>query len=648
MLRTTKQLRKLFFLLAISVFIGCLLTALSLIRQMTTEAKALQPPSSTNYYVCDCSTDADSDCVSGDDANSGTIGSPWRTYEKARSEFDSLSAGDAIRFCRGGAFDLTVPSSRWVNYNCTAATPCTVGDYIPPWASGDEARPILWRTSSSHGFALEDGGNADHDEGYVFENLDLRCTVCETSGGNGFFLYNDVDDVLIDNVRVDGFGIGIHLGGSNPCSSDPNCNGRNERLTVRNATIINSVTQGHLGGGEGLVIEDSYFENNGSGTMFDHNIYVSNASNMRIAGNELYRSSLNAQGYCGGVSLVAHGVITNFVIENNLVREDVGFVTQGCWGIAVDPGYGSAEQFNNVTIRGNRVVNVGNSAIGVGACVNCLIENNAIIHQQDFNVIAIAAPNRTPGAGDAETTDVVVRNNSILVGSGGTAIRVNREGSGHSILSNAIQYTGSDSNWNCLEADLPAASYNTIDYNVCGYGAGEWANGVGNLSVWQILGWGTSSQAADPGFTSSSDLSPISESASIVDAGHPTLSAPNDINGDPRDLVPDAGAYEFRPMLWLQGTPGNQSIRLNWSVNTTLPVTSTWHIDYYTQTVTAPFSVTNIISPTRVHTLTNYIINDQQYTVTLYAILDEIPWLSDTVRVTPTDIKQVYLPIVLK
>jgi hypothetical protein len=426
---------------------------------------------------------------------------------------------------------------------------CTVGDYTPPWASGDEARPILTKSSDGNAFALEDGGNADQDGGYIFQNLDLRCTVCDSTNGKGFFLYNDVDDVLIENVRLDGFAIGVHLAGSNACSAAPNCNGLNERLTVRNATIINSHRQGHLGGGNDLVIEDSYFENNGSGTVFDHNIYISEASNVRISGNELYRSSLNAQGKCNGVPLVAHGVMPNLVIENNLVREDVGFAEPACWGIAVDPAYSSAERFDNLVIRGNRVVNVGNVAIGSASCVDCLIENNVVIHEQAFGVRAIAVPNRTPAAGDAETTNVTVRNNSIFVSSDGTAIQVNQEGTNHTIVSNAIHYTGNSSNWNCLDADLPVSSYDAIDYNVCGASYGEWANGVGDLSAWQAAGWGAHSQAADPGFSSSSDLSPASASAAIVDAGHPTGSTDSDINGQPRDSAPDAGAYEWNGVV---------------------------------------------------------------------------------------------------
>ena len=100
-------------------------------------------PTATTYYVCECDNEADGDCVNGNDGNVGdAIIAPWRTFEQARIQFGNLAAGDAILFCQGGAFAASNTNDRWVNYNCTTATPCTVADYTPPWASGDENRPI--------------------------------------------------------------------------------------------------------------------------------------------------------------------------------------------------------------------------------------------------------------------------------------------------------------------------------------------------------------------------------------------------------------------------------------------------------------------------------------------------------------------------
>ncbi|MFC1976419.1 glycosyl hydrolase family 28-related protein [Chloroflexota bacterium] len=109
------------------------------------------------------------------------------------------------------------------------------------------------------------------------------------------------------------------------------------------------------------------------------------------------------------------------------------------------------------------------------------------------------------------------------------------------------------------------------------------------------------------------------------------------------------GPYTCAKNLTLAASPADRTIYLHWTVDPayTLLATSTWHIDYYTQTVTAPFTATNIISPTRAYTLTNHVENYEWYTITLYAMVDSVPFLSDTVRVMPTDIF-VYLPVVLK
>ncbi|MAT95664.1 MAG: hypothetical protein CL608_00735 [Anaerolineaceae bacterium] len=502
-------------------------------------------PTATTYYVCDCQPGADGDCAAGSDANSGTDpAAPWQTYEQARTQFNSGSAGDEIRFCRGGAFDLgSGGSSRWTNNNCTAAEPCVVADYTPPWATGDEGRPILSRPSDEHVFELANSGDAVTDGGYTFQNLDLRCPGC-TDAGWGFFLFNDVNDVLIDNVSMDEFAIGIHLAGSNSCAAgDAQCNGQNDRITIRNVNIVNSLHQGILGGGNELLIENSYFENNGDGSVFDHNIYLSGGSGITVRNNELYRSSLDVGGSCGGVSLVGHGQMVNLLIEGNYVHEDVGKANQTCWGIAISPAYdGTPESYNNLIIRGNRVENVGNVSIATGSCLNCTIENNVVVQQQPFGTTGIAV-RPFAAAEDAISSNITVRNNSIATTTG-VGIEVN-EGSGHTIVSNAIQATGSNVNWNCFDMTLAAGSYDVIDYNVCGFSAGSWATTAANLATWQALGWGANSSAGTPGFMSSTDLRAGSETAVIVNAGHPTLSSTVDFLGNGRDALPDVGAYEW-------------------------------------------------------------------------------------------------------
>jgi hypothetical protein len=96
------------------------------------------------------------------------------------------------------------------------------------------------------------------------------------------------------------------------------------------------------------------------------------------------------------------------------------------------------------------------------------------------------------------------------------------------------------------------------------------------------------------------------------------------------------------PPLQSWGAPGDQTIYLNWNLNVTVPVTSTWQISY-TNGLGSFGVVTDVIS-SRTYTLSG-LTNYTWYMVTLNAMLDAAPILTDTVRVMPTD-KLVYLPLV--
>ncbi len=146
-----------------------------------------------------------------------------------------------------------------------------------------------------------------------------------------------------------------------------------------------------------------------------------------------------------------------------------------------------------------------------------------------------------------------------------------------------------------------------------------------------------------PGFAnpSAGDYAPGPESG-LIDAG---VLIPG-INDDYRGNAPDIGAFEFTPSLTLRGVPGDRTVYLTWQVNATLPPTSTWRVDYYTQTASI-YTATDPYSTTRSLVLTQNVHNYQWYTVTLHAMLGQTSWLSDTVRVMPTD-RFVYLPLIMR
>ncbi|MCB0332034.1 MAG: hypothetical protein KDD55_00975 [Bdellovibrionales bacterium] len=507
-------------------------------------------PTTADYYVCDCQSGADGDCVAGSDGNSGTSReAPWQTYEKARQQFASLSAGEVIAFCQGGSFVVS-SGNQWVNTSCTAESPCVVRNYNPTWASGDEAVPLI-TNSSGTAFDLSNNGDSQQEEGYLFRSLHLV-------GGNngvGFFIFNDVDDVDLEFLTIDGFQIGVQVAGANPniISGD----GKPSSIRLYASTIQNNSGQGWLGGCDDCVIDSNRFINNGfEGVTYYHNVYWSDSVEAGsaqgiIRNNDLYQSTM-VGGKCSGTSLVVHGIHSDLLIEGNYVHEDLGAANTSCWGISVDSAYGTAEVFDGLIIRGNKVENVGNIGIGSTSCTNATIENNIVIQKQNHGFTGISVPVRARGAEDTVTTRVSIRNNSLYISedSGDTAIQLGTEGTGHSVISNAIYYTGSSNQWNCFDLSLASNAYTAVDNNLCYYpnANGSWESGSGGLVAWSnASGFDGHSVEDDPEYAdvASGDLSPSSASSPLVGGGHTTLSSSTDVLGESRDNAPDIGAFEL-------------------------------------------------------------------------------------------------------
>lgn len=108
----------------------------------------------------------------------------------------------------------------------------------------------------------------------------------------------------------------------------------------------------------------------------------------------------------------------------------------------------------------------------------------------------------------------------------------------------------------------------------------------------------------------------------------------------------ETGDYIPAPTLSLRGISADQAIHLVWRIDSTLPMTGTWQIAYEGPAGDEPPPITGITSTARAYPLTG-LTNYTPYTITLSAMGDVTPFLTDTVRVIPTDIF-VYLPLVFK
>jgi hypothetical protein len=353
-----------------------------------------------NYYVCDA----------GDDNNDGkSEATPFRSYEKAMDTFNSMSGGDAVLFCRGGVFP-TSTDKRLYNSSCGADKVCTMGDY------GDPAleRPMIVTNNVTALNFNNGGGSSVQDGGYTIKNLILRSA---TEGAkNGVMLYNDVDDVSLINLHIEGYLIGVHSSGANdPVSGS---NQAHDRIVLRDSTIMNNAMDGWLGGCNDCLIENNYFENNGySGPSSHHTIYISSQmkrqdfvnSGITVRGNTIS----NVNGACSGTIIVVHGLIDKLTIQDNLIKEEAGTANGSCWGISLSPGNALDEAFTNILISNNTLRNLGGNAIGCASCDGVVIENNYIVDEGQTTKSAINVPHRPEDS--VKSQNVVIRNNTVIV-----------------------------------------------------------------------------------------------------------------------------------------------------------------------------------------------------------------------------------------
>jgi hypothetical protein len=124
-----------------------------------------------------------------------------------------------------------------------------------------------------------------------------------------------------------------------------------------------------------------------------------------------------------------------------------------------------------------------------------------------------------------------------------------------------------------------------------------------------------------------------------IESGAPLGEVTLDFDGVNRPQIAgwDIGAYEYLPELILSGTPADRTIVLNWTLNTTLPFTSSWDIVYVGPAGDEPSPITNISHPTHTYTMTG-MTNYTWYDITLNSMLGEIPILSDTLHLMATDL----------
>lgn len=536
---------------------------------------------SATYYFSDCQVGADTGCTAGNDASSGTSPSAPKRNLPSRALVDGLSAGDQILLAKNGSWRSAVTAFWTGNTKGSAQNPIVIGSYKPMGYLGSAKALITLTANDANCLTISNGGAIPvHKEGFTFK--DIKCVGTGASNKSiGVFTYNDVSDVLLENLEISGFGIGIYPGAGNAPGTVT------ARLTLKNSRISDNGAQGLFGGGRGLLIEGNKFDNNGyvgesnRPANHFHNVYLASTSDTVLRGNTLTRSAVcspqmkspcTTVNQCQGVSLVVHGTASNLIIENNLVNESNG-ATAGCYGIQVAPGgYGTPESFAGTIVRGNRLVNVGGVAIDMGAAPNSIVENNVIVWNAalNFSVYGIVVPSGNAFSSATQDRQLTVRNNSIYIAgadSNSRGIVVQSPSADHQVVSNLIFFSGdSSANATCFGTKgLTASSFKTFDYNLCysdrpdqmvAYSQAHATMELARISGFDVNGKSSNPLIQVPNKANGFSLNLLSPVSPARNAGHPKLSSRLGYQGAKNpDASPFIGAYPFNSTVVAPSPP---------------------------------------------------------------------------------------------
>ena len=355
--------------------------------------------------------------------------------------------------------------------------------------------------------------------------------------------------------------------------------------------------------------------------------------NVTIDGNHFYNGFHTTGPDISTLSGRGH-TFTNITISHNLI-DDTGRwsegINDGCFASSCTSNsiYVSAEgnNYSDFYIYNNTIVGSTSRALLLVGIDGAYVYHNTIYASHpDARPYALVLFN--------DVANIDLRNNLIY----GT-----------------LPYNGGANDARCV-MDQGASSFAVRDNNLyyeedpnqpftgSQYGVGGWDTFISEWDSWRAAsGFETHSpQPQKPLFVDSAngDFN-LRAGSPAIDAGALIPGIDDDYYG----TAPDIGAFEFTPALLLYGAPADQAIHLTWEVDTTLPATTTWRINYYAIPANV-LTATNPLSTTRAYTLTG-LTNYAWYTVTLNALVDTTVLLSDTVQVMPTDIS-VYLPFVLR
>ncbi len=611
---------------------------------------------STSYYVA----------PDGDNNNPGTYTQPWQTIEYAANN-SQIKPGDTV-FIRAGTYN----------------------EYIQQGISGSPGNPITYKNYPGEMPVITGSGtwrwhileqSYIRIEGLTFRNFE--------KGGIQIRARNDsITGIEVLNCTFENQGPLNNEGAKTIHVTTTDTDHMVTNVTIRGNHLENVDTGDHpaiqvAGDSHYVQVVDNYIESTTSIAIgVAGRPDIDQPTNILIKGNEITDHG-SAGKYSAGIYLDGAG--ENIVVEENIIYG-------GQQGIKVSLEPTAAGLITrHVLVRRNLLYNNTqiNLKLGVGdsndSCSQAgQLEESTAVHNTVFNSLAESTNNRF-GCGQ----DLRWKNNIFVDVSDGTAFQyksndddttyaatwlmdfnlfynANNNGyyrwSGTTFDSLTSFKSASGQDISSFEGNPQFANSNNGDFQLEPNSAARDAGG--SLTFTTNTGSGTVVPVDEAWyFTDGLDLQEgdsvrIGNNDAVtvlaVDYSNNTLTVDQTISWKNQDSVnydykgnaPDVGAFEFVPKFDLTGAPGDQEIYLIWEISEELPPTAVLQLQYAGPQGTTPSPITNIPLDTRQYVLTgleNYTI----YEVTLLALDNGTPILSDTVKIMPTDIF-LFLPTIVK
>jgi hypothetical protein len=468
--------------------------------------------------------------TTGNDSNSGTLASPWRTIQHAAS---TVQAGDTV-FVRAGVYSESVN----IGVSGSAgAGPVTFESYPGETAIVD-GTGLTPSSSDTEGLFNIVNQSYVTIEGFEIRNYttsnanSVPAGIWVTGSGSNVQLLNNIVHNITTTSEKNGNAFGIAVYGSGaPASIDSLTisgnqvydlkTGNSESVNVDGNVTNFAITNNIVHDNDNIGIDAIGFEGVSSSPTYDY------ARNGSISGNTVYNiSAINNPGE--GNQYDADGIYVDggsqIIVERNLLyNNDLNIE-------AASEHSGHVSSFvtirNNVVYHGNSVgISIGGYASNVGGSDHITIVNNTLFENDTQNT----------GSGELQvqyyTTNCVFENNIVYASSQGLFIN---------------NYTNSEPSPVAVDYNLYFSSLNSASADFLWNGTDE----GGFASYQSATGEDSHSQYADPLFLSLTTPNLQVESTSpAVNKGTnlgATIEGTLDFAGNPRAPGSgiDMGAYQ--------------------------------------------------------------------------------------------------------